>query len=204
MTAARTATSYQCCAANTGGRHAQQVTFDSDSYDIMVDNCCSYSITNNLADYITAPTTAHVQVRGYVGATSNANKVGTVKWKIEDDAGKVHDLLLPGTYYSPKAEHRMLSPQHWCQVANDHKPNRNGTLCVTQADSVILKWDQLRHTRTIPLTPKTNIGVLRSAPGNQKYNAFCALCEENSVYAFPSTIATTDSGTNTTNIVSDD
>jgi hypothetical protein len=204
MTAARAATAYQCSASTTGGKQARQVRFDSDSYDIMVDNCCSYSITNSLADYITAPTMAHVQVRGYADATSNANKVGTVKWRIEDDAGKVHDLLLPGTYYSPKAEHRMLSPQHWCQKANDHKPNRNGTLCVTQADSVILKWDQLRHTRTIPLTPKTNIGVLRSAPGNQKYNAFCALCEENSVYAFPSTIETTGSSTSTTNVVSDD
>ena len=202
MTAAR-ATAYQCSASTTGSRHARQVRFDSDSYDIMVDNCCSYSITNNLADYITAPTTAHVQVRGYAGATSNANKVGTVKWRIEDDASKVHELLLPSTYYSPKAEHRMLSPQHWCQVANDHKPNRNGTLCVTQADSVILKWDQLRHTRTIPLTPKTNIGVLRSAPKNKKYDAFCAVCEENSVYAFPSTIAV-ESNTPATDVITDE
>jgi hypothetical protein len=83
----------------------------------------------------------------------------------------------------------MLSPQHWCQVANDNHPLKNGTLCVTTADSVILQWNQRRNTRTIPLTPKTNIGVLRSAPGSTKYNALCAICEEGSTLAFPSTIS---------------
>ena len=29
--------------------------FDSDSYDILVDNCCSRSITNDLKDYIKPP-----------------------------------------------------------------------------------------------------------------------------------------------------
>lgn len=63
MTAATATTAYQCSASTTGSKHARQVSFDSDSYDIMVDNCCSYSTTNSLADYIAAPTTAHVQVR---------------------------------------------------------------------------------------------------------------------------------------------
>ena len=191
ITAARTAHSYQCCASTkvpSDRAPAKQVSFDSDSFDIMVDNCCSYSITNDLDDYVSPPSMAHVQVKGYAGATSEANKVGTVRWQVEDDAGTVHDLLLPGTYYSPSAEHRMLSPQHWCQVANDHQPTRNGTVCITQADAVILQWQQRQYTRTIPLTPRTNVGVLRSAPGISKYNACCALCEGEPTLAYPSTM----------------
>ena len=204
ISAARTASTFECRVTQAGGRATRhQASFDSDSYDIMVDNCCSYSITNNLSDYIKPPTTANVQVRGYAGATTDANKVGTVKWSIEDDTGAVHDLILPGTYYSPKAEHRMLSPQHWCQIANDHKPIKNGTVCVTQADSVILKWGQLKHTRTIPLTRTTNIGVLKSAPGTDKYNALCALCEGDPILAFPSTIITSAT-TEPARVVSDD
>ena len=42
--------------------------------------------------------------------------VGTVKWKIKDDKGKVHSFILPNTYYSPSVETRLLSPQHWAQT----------------------------------------------------------------------------------------
>jgi hypothetical protein len=40
-------------------------------------------------------------------------KIGTVQWNIQDDKGKMHTITLPGTYYIPDAEIRMLSPQHW-------------------------------------------------------------------------------------------
>ncbi len=36
--------------------------------------------------------------------------VGTVKWKIKDDNGKVHNFILPNTYYSSSVETRLLSP----------------------------------------------------------------------------------------------
>ena len=35
----------------------------------------------------------------------------TIKWKIEDDNGRPHDLLIPGTYYNPKSPYRLLSLQ---------------------------------------------------------------------------------------------
>jgi hypothetical protein len=44
--------------------------------------------------------------------------VGTVKWKIKDDKGKIHNFILPNTYYSSSVETRMLSPQH------GHRPGR--------------------------------------------------------------------------------
>jgi hypothetical protein len=30
----------------------KQVQFDTDSYDILIDNCCSHTLTNNQNDYI--------------------------------------------------------------------------------------------------------------------------------------------------------
>jgi len=40
-----------------------KLTFDTDSYEIMVDNCCSQSITNNIKDYIDPPTNTSVQIK---------------------------------------------------------------------------------------------------------------------------------------------
>jgi hypothetical protein len=41
-----------------------RVGFDTDSYDILVDNCCSKSITNCLADFITPPKQSTMMIKG--------------------------------------------------------------------------------------------------------------------------------------------
>jgi hypothetical protein len=81
-------------------------TFDSDSKVILVDNCCSTSITNDLHDFIAPPRPARAKVEGYNGTTT-ATMVGTVCWKIHDDLGNEHQLLLPNTYYSPEGNKTM-------------------------------------------------------------------------------------------------
>jgi len=78
-----------------------KLTFDTDSYEIMVDNCCSQSITNNIKDYIDPPTNTSVQIKGYNGTSTTTTKNGTVLWKWSDDKGKIHNIVLPNTYYSP-------------------------------------------------------------------------------------------------------
>jgi hypothetical protein len=92
-----------------------RMEFDTDSFDILIDNCCNYTLTNDINDYIEPPVKSSVRVRSYNGST-NSTKVGTVKWKIKDDNGKVHNFILPNTYYSSSAETRLLSPQHWAQT----------------------------------------------------------------------------------------
>ena len=81
--------------------------FDTDSFDILIDNCCSHTLTNDINDYIEPPVKSSVTVRGYNGST-NSTMVGTVKWKIKDDKGKVHSFILPNTYYSPSVETRII------------------------------------------------------------------------------------------------
>jgi hypothetical protein len=110
--------------------------FDTYSYDILVDNCCSQSIPNNLQDYIKPPKLSDMRIRGFNGNTTQT-KVGTVRWRINDDDGRIHCIKLPYTYYSPHAESRLLSPQHWAQIAK----NGRGTKCTTYHEAIILEWE---------------------------------------------------------------
>jgi len=76
-------------------------------------------LTNDIKDYIEPPAKSTVKVRGYNGST-NSTMVGTVRWKIKDDKGKVHSFILPNTYYSPSVE------TDYCHPSTGHKPGRKG------------------------------------------------------------------------------
>ncbi len=120
-----------------------RMEFDTDSFDILIDNCCSHTLTNDINDYIEPPVKSSVRVRGYNGST-NSTMVGTVKWKIRDDNGKVHNFILPNTYYSSSVETRLLSPQHWAQT---RKKGRD-SYCVTYHDAIIMRWNKDKYQIT--------------------------------------------------------
>jgi hypothetical protein len=82
-----------------------RMDFDTDSFDILKDNCCSHTLTNDINNYIEPPVKSSVRVRGYNGST-NSTKVGTLKWKIKDHNSKVHNFIVPNTYYSSSVETR--------------------------------------------------------------------------------------------------
>jgi hypothetical protein len=110
--------------------------------------------------------------------------VGTVKWKIQDDNGKIHSFILPNTYYSSAVETRLLSPQHWAQVRN----RKRDTYCVTYYDAIIMRWNKDKYQITAPLSDEQhrNLGVVRSVPGIKSYLTTCrALDLEHEVIAFP-------------------
>jgi len=82
----------------TYSRYPHRVHFDTDSYEILVDNCCSKSITNCLEDFIAPPRSSNMIIKGFNGATATT-KVGTVQWRLQDDWASTHyniarDLLL--------------------------------------------------------------------------------------------------------------
>jgi transposase InsO family protein len=158
-----------------------RVHFDSDSYDIFADNCCSKSITNCLDDFLEPPRPSNLLIKGFNGATATT-KVGTVQWPLQNDKGRVHKITLPQTYYSKHAEHRLLSPQHWAQVANQGR----GTRCITYHDSILLIWGNGKYKKTVPLSP-SNVGVMSTPPGMQSYLHICrkATCP---LLGFPTTI----------------
>eukprot|EP00978_Attheya_sp_CCMP212_P046714 scaffold407103_cov35-Attheya_sp.AAC.1 len=99
---------------------------DSDSFVIAIDNCCTTSVTNNLKDFVTPPKNRNTSVAGMRGIIV-ATKRGTIRWKIEDDDGKVHTINLKNALYAPSAPFRLLSPQHWSQQVDNNYPVRHGT-----------------------------------------------------------------------------
>ena len=94
----------------------------------------------------------------------------------------MHKITLPHTYYSKHAEHRLLSPQHWAQVANQGR----GTRCITYHDSILLIWGNGKYRKTVPLSP-SNVGVMSTPPGMRSYLHICqqATCP---LLSFPTTI----------------
>jgi hypothetical protein len=145
---------------------APHVPFDSDSFPIMIDNCCSKCITNCFADFIGTPSKVKAQINGIGGPILITHK-RTVHLKFEDDAGRIHAFVIPGTLYAPKAPCQMFSPQHWSQTANDK--NIKGTWCATYDDKVVLHWNHGNSaTRSVPLDPGTNVAIFRSASGMKR------------------------------------
>jgi hypothetical protein len=89
-----------------------------------------------------------------------------------------HNIILPNTILDEKAKKRILSPQH-CQAANDHYPTKYGSWCATLDDQIILLWDQRKYSFSIPLEPsKTNVGIMRSVSGTNKYCKSCFCIED--------------------------
>ncbi len=99
----------------------------------------------------------------------------------------MHTITLPGTYYVPDAEIRMLSPQHWAQVTN----NIRGTSSSKFGDIMVLRWDKLKYQKIIPICPRgtNNVGIMSSPAGIKKYVCLCDMHEvASSALAFSSTI----------------
>jgi len=162
----------------------KMVHFDSDTVNILVDNCYTRSITNTLEDFIDIPSDASVKIKGYNGVSTKPNKVGTVQWKWDDDDGNAHTFHIPGTFYSPDAETRLLSPQHWASTLTVDR----STKCTTYHDAIVLQWGH--HKRTIPISHRTNnVGILTTSPGNIKYDTlYDQTLQEYPLLAFPTSV----------------
>ena len=158
------------------------MAFDTDSVQIGVDNRTSYSMSNNENDFIgpIKPLCDHY-IKG-VGGKLAVHGIGTVLWKINDDNNKMHEIKIPGTLFVKDLEMRLLSPQHWCQVAEDNKPNPDGTICITLANKVILKWDQLQFQKTIWIDKRNNCFTFQTTEGISNYYKSCQLINEENNY----------------------
>ena len=162
-------------AAETMPTSAQEVFFDTDSGPLRVDNCATRSISPFTSDFITTLLPApNIKVQG-IGGVIEEVLTGTIQWKIEDDEGGIHKVILPESLYIPSAPSRLLSPQHWAQTVKDNKPHTDGTWCATYGKKVVLYWNQMKHKRTIDLDINgSNVASIRTAPGYTKSLAFMA------------------------------
>jgi hypothetical protein len=114
---------------------------------------------------------------------------GTIKWTWTDDQGKLHDHIIPKSYYVPSSDIRLLSPQHWMQ----HLPVkwRLNAHSQTYSDRITLSWGNF--TRTIPLSDG-NVATFYLAPGYKNFHAFCTEVTDKTTQAYdnvPLCISTT-------------
>jgi hypothetical protein len=136
----------------------RNMCFDTDSYPIKIENCCTQSITSYKTNFV--PNTIRAvhdkQVRGFGDHTTKITHQSTVRWSILDNSGQQHDIIIPNTYYVLKCNIRILSPQHWAQEMQDHTPLPDGTQCITYHTRVVLKWQQQSRVKTLHIDPGSN------------------------------------------------
>lgn len=151
-----------------------QVNFDSDSFPIGIDNHASRVMSNKKKHFVTPITPLSNQhIRGVNGLLQVKGK-GIVEWTIEDDKGRKHAIRLEALYV-PDLAICLLSPQCWCQQANDHFPIREGTIGMDTSSAYILMWGQRRYKRTIPYSKGSNVAIMQSAVGTKQYRVFAAI-----------------------------
>ena len=143
------------------------IRYDSDSFQIAIDNCATSCFTNCMDDFIGKPKRISTPILGI--GTATATFVGVVKWLIVDDMGRRHVLIIPGTRFQKDLPFRLLCPQHVAQATMD--PNLT---CLTLMDRVILVWGNGKWQRTLPLHKSSNVALMWSASSNHAFCAFAA------------------------------
>jgi hypothetical protein len=143
---------------------AKHTSFDSSSKQIAIDNCSSRCLTNSRSDFLPGTVKrCNVAVLGVGGGVMCKIK-GTVSWKIEDDDGRAHDIVIPDTPLCSVLPHRLLSPQHWAQEVerNSRIPliGKARPSCSTNADETTLRWGRGRFTKTIALGGSNNVAMM--------------------------------------------
>lgn len=151
-------------------------TFDTDSKLLGIDNRATACISHDPNDFEGQLTKVQRTIKGFGGNRHFDVYQGTIKWKWEDDDGKIHSFRIPDSYYVPDGKCRLLSPQHWARTQRDNTPHRHGTKSSTYGDSITLTWGQRKHRRSVQLDKATNVATFHLAPGYKTFRAYCAEC----------------------------
>ena len=92
--------------------HTEDVCkFDTNSKPLEIDNHASKCMSNDEKDFITAITLlANMRAKG-AGEFLKVIGKGTVRWKIENDEGKYHDIIIKNALFIPGLSSCLLCPQ---------------------------------------------------------------------------------------------
>lgn len=123
------------------------------------------------------PLDAKTIIRGFRDSETPINEIGTLRYLVDDDSGVTREIIIPNSYYVPKAGVQLLSPQHWAQE-NDEVFNE-GTICITFGNKIKLLWDNQRYCCTVSINKAgCNTGILWTKPSFNRYIAFSSLFKE--------------------------
>ncbi len=142
--------------------------FDTDSGQVGIDSRCSSTISHKKEDFGNSLRPCNKVVTGFGGNTVSNVMTGTIKWRIEDDSGRVHSVHIPNSYYVPDGGVRLMSPQHWSQV----HPHKGSVTCLNNHKEATLTWSRTGYTKTVAIDPAINVFTFNLAPGYQAYQAF--------------------------------
>ena len=152
-----------------GDSTSSQVHFDSDSFQIGIDNHASYCMANSPHLFDDLILSDVGKVDGISEGLAILGK-GTFKFNISDDDGRVHCIRIPNSFYLPKLKGCLLSPQHWAQEAGD-----NETWMENFAHCCILHW--LGGKKTVPFHTSTNTPIFHTSSSSSTYRTFAATFE---------------------------
>jgi hypothetical protein len=132
---------FLCCITDAMELTINHTVFDSDSFPIRIDNCCSRSISFSKQDFdvntlVKAP--LDMSIKGFGDTSTPIMHIGTIVWRILDDKDIQRTIRIPNSFHVPTAKVRLLSPQHWAQESDDNVPKTRGTWCATYNDGVVI------------------------------------------------------------------
>ena len=154
--------------------HQNLLHIDSDSFITGIDSHASRCIDTNINHFVgPLKPTKRQRVKGINGWLQVKGE-GAVRWRIEDDSGRMHTIFVRNALCAPDAPHCLLSPQHWSQQSNDHCPLKHGTWCGIFHDECILCWNQQKCKRTLTWDPRANTASFRAAGGAMRCRVFAA------------------------------
>ena len=146
--------------AYIGDNNPQSISFDTDTLRIIIDTGASSAFTFCKQDFITF-TPYNEKVNGL--GTLEIEGIGTVRYVVKDDQGKLVTIEIKDCYYVPNMNFRLISPQQLCAQSTKK--------CMhTMNDKVFhLRWNG--HTKTVPFASTNNLPIMTTAPGTSLVSA---------------------------------
>ena len=167
------------CPITKGRSIRNNVVFDTDSFKVGIDTCASKCMSYMPSDFIQSslkPNTLSTKVKPYgKGPKLSISHVGTVKWKIQDDEGKVHNILIPNSFLVPEGRSRLLSPQHWGKEAiregNCEDPDSTHSIQYHNRN-VLVFGNQGQFKRTVYNDVSADVPYFYTATGCSNYKRY--------------------------------
>jgi hypothetical protein len=152
------------------------VHFDSNSYPIRIDNhalCCMVNAPHHFEDL------KLIDVGEVEGNKSGLDikGTGTFKFKIKDNNGMTHKIIIPNGLHVSDLKRCLLSQQHWVQDAKDNYPRPKGTRMSQDDEFHYRHWGQAKCQKLIPYNPLTNVPIIYTATLLRAYRAFATTFE---------------------------
>jgi len=150
---------------------ALQCSFDrqhaiSSAVSLILDTGASVSITHSPADFISSiRPVQHTTLQG-IAEGLTVKGLGTVRYAVQDDAGKVRHLTIPDVLYVPDCPSRLICPRQLLQSTRDPAATMQ-----VNADHVQICFEQ--SLITVPYHVRSHLPILTTVPDLAGYAAFC-------------------------------